>query len=68
MKDCKKDCKFCDSLKEKRHKCGMGKSQMAMSIEVPLRTYQQWEAGDRTPPKWCQDMVIERIGSFEAEV
>ena len=35
--------------------------RLADLLGAPYRTVEDWNAGCRTPPKWLQNLVIEKI-------
>jgi transcriptional regulator with XRE-family HTH domain len=48
-------------LKELRTKANLTQKQAAELLGVPFRTYQDWEYGKRTPPKYVLKMVIDKL-------
>ncbi|MGI6270562.1 MAG: helix-turn-helix domain-containing protein [Candidatus Howiella sp.] len=52
------------SIKELRKETGMSQSKFAEKFEIPVRTLQKWEIGERTPPSYINKM-IEKILEME---
>lgn len=44
-----------------RKKAGLSIKELADLLKAPYRTVQDWNAGRRMPPKWVQDLVIDKI-------
>lgn len=49
------------SIKEARLKIGLTQKQAAEFLEVPLRTWEDWEAGKRKPPIWAEKLIINKL-------
>ncbi len=47
-------------LKRMRAYSQLTQEEFAQKFEIPMRTYQKWENGDRTPPDYVVHMM-ERI-------
>lgn len=43
---------------------GMSLKELSVLLNAPYRTVQEWNAGRRTPPKWIQQLIIEKIESL----
>ena len=52
------------NLEKLRHRIGFTQREAAEYLEVPIKTLQKWEQGDRTPPLWAQKMVVEKLNSI----
>ena len=50
-------------IKAAREKAGLSLNELAILLNAPYRTVQEWNAGCRTPPKWIQQLVVEKIES-----
>ena len=46
------------AIKEARH---LTIKAMALALEMPYRTLQDWISGVHTPPKWLQKLIVEKI-------
>ncbi len=47
-----------EELKELRMAAGMTMRQFAALYEIPYRTYDKWERGERTPPPYVIKMLF----------
>ena len=52
---------FADQLKQERERLGITQAQAASLIEVPARTYWEWEAEKTTPYAITQEGALERL-------
>lgn len=50
-------------IKYARKKAGLNVTGLADLLGAPYRTVQEWNAGNRMPPKWVQHLIIEKIES-----
>lgn len=48
------------TIKEIRSLTGLSQAKFASRFEIPKRTIESWEAGERTPPEYVTKM-LERI-------
>lgn len=48
-------------LKEIREATGLSQKYFAESLKIPVRTYEQWETGKRTPPEYVVDLIEYRV-------
>ena len=53
----KKEIDFKDELYEIRKTQHLTQKEMAKKLEIPFRTYQNWGAGYRLPPKYTQEVI-----------
>lgn len=53
------------TIKEICEQYSIGQSALARRFGIPIRTVQQWYAGDRTPPPYVVAMIKE-ILEFES--
>lgn len=42
-------------------KAGLNIKKLSELLEAPYRTVQDWVAGRKRPPAWCQKLIIEKI-------
>lgn len=56
------------SIKESRKAAGLTQKQMSEAFEIPLRTIEAWEAGDRTPPPYVEKLIIEKLERIASEI
>lgn len=55
------------TIKEARKAVGLTQQGVTDFIGIPRRTLQDWEAGKRKCPEWCEKLVIEKILSYETD-
>ena len=53
-----------DKLKQMRSNTGLTQAKFAAKFNIPVSTYEQWEMGMRTPPRYVVNM-IETILDYE---
>lgn len=58
---------FKDKLKQARLKTGLSQAKLADALGVPLRTYESWERGLRTPAVYVQTALLQQIEQLNAE-
>ena len=46
-----------DKLKQMRSNTGLTQAKFAAKFNIPVSTYEQWEMGMRTPPRYVVDMI-----------
>lgn len=51
-------------IKDLRIQAGFTQQQMFELLEIPLRTIQSWETEKRTPPKWAENLICEKLQSI----
>lgn len=49
------------TFSEVRRSSGMNKSQFANFLNIPLRTIQNWESGDRECKDWLLDLIKYKV-------
>ena len=52
---------FAQKLHTMRTEAGWSRPKMVERVGVPLRTIEEWEAGNRTPPEYVQKLVLDRL-------
>ena len=50
-------------IKYAREKKGWNLKQLAEFLNAPYRTMQDWNSGQHFPPRWIQDIIVEKIYS-----
>lgn len=50
-----------NNLKEARQAAGLSQAKMASLFEIPKRTIESWEAGERKPPVYVEKLIIEKL-------
>ena len=48
-------------IKYAMKKAGLNIKKLSLLLDAPYRTVQDWVAGKRMPPSWCQKLIIEKI-------
>lgn len=54
---------FSKELKELRLEKGLTQKSLSELLEVPKRTIESWESGDRKPPEYVKKLIIEKLNS-----
>lgn len=49
------------NVKELRGLSGLSQSQFSKEFNIPIRTLQKWESGDRKPPDYIVELVCESL-------
>lgn len=49
------------AISEARVKAGLTITEVCELLEIPQRTFLSWESGERTPPKWAEKLLIEKL-------
>lgn len=52
---------FSTLLKAARLESGVTQQAAAAQMEIPLRTFEKWESGDREPPSYVQRFVLNEL-------
>ena len=52
---------FKEKLKVARKEINITQEGLAKMLEVPKRTIESWESGDRRPPDYVQRLIISEI-------
>ena len=48
-----------ETLKTIREKYGITQKEASELLEMPKRTYENWESGSRTPSEWVFKLVVD---------
>lgn len=59
---------FPEQLKQLRKEKHLTQKQAYTILQVPRRTYESWESGDRTPPEYVQRFVIKLLQQEETHM
>lgn len=54
-------------IKEARKAAGLTQGELAELLEVPLDTIKSWDCGRRYPPKWVENLILEKLGKIIIE-
>lgn len=49
------------TIKEIRQSTGLSQSKFAAALNIPLRTLQKWEIGERSCPEYVVDLIAYRV-------
>ena len=52
---------FAEQLKTERQRIGLSQADLAALLDVPARTYWEWEAGKTEPHVVCQEGALARL-------
>lgn len=54
---------FSEKLRAARKETGLSQTSAGelFNPPIPYRTWQDWEAGRRTPPEWSWELILERL-------
>lgn len=55
------------TIKEARISANLTQKQMSDLFEIPLRTIENWESGQRTPPTYVERLVIDKLERIAKE-
>jgi len=55
------------TIKEARKSAGLTQQAITDKIGIPRRTLQDWEAGRRACPEWCERLIVEKILQLKEE-
>lgn len=50
-----------NNLKQARQQAGLTQKGMSEQLNIPRRTIEDWERGISTPPKYVEQLVIEKL-------
>jgi hypothetical protein len=53
------------NLKEVRNNLNITQQDVSDILDIPLRTIESWEANKRTPSRWVQNLVLDKILSYD---
>ena len=57
----KKESKMELTIREIRERSGLSRGEMCKLLGVPYRTLQNWELGERIPPKYLVELIDFRV-------
>lgn len=49
------------SIKEARQAAGLSQAKMSTLFEIPKRTIESWESGERKPPAYVEKLIVEKL-------
>ncbi len=51
-----------NTIKALRSQTGLSQTEFGKRLgSIPLRTIQNWESGERTPPAWTLELIAYRV-------
>lgn len=56
-----------NKLKEARIAAGLTQAEMAELFEIPKRTLESWDMGERKPPAYVTKLIIEKLESMKKD-
>ena len=54
-------------LKDARIAAGMTQQEMSDKLDIPKRTIENWESGQRTPPEYVKKLVLRELERIRQE-
>ena len=55
-------------IKEARQKAGISQAEMSKRLEIPKRTIEEWETGNRKPPAYVERLVVAELERIAKEI
>lgn len=55
------------NIKEARKAAGLSQAEMSRLFEIPKRTIESWEAGERKPPAYVEKLIVEKLMQMSEE-
>ena len=52
-------------IKTARETANLTRADLCTAVGIPLRTLENYEGGQRKPPRWVEDLLIEKIERME---
>ena len=49
------------TIKEARKAAGLSQAKMSALFEIPKRTIESWETGERKPPAYVEKLIVEKL-------
>ena len=49
------------NIKEARQAAGLSQAKMSALFEIPKRTIESWETGERKPPAYVEKLIVEKL-------
>lgn len=54
-------------IKEARLRANISQAEMSKRLEIPKRTIEAWETGDRNPPAYVERLVVAELERIAKE-
>lgn len=55
------------TIKEARRAAGLSQAKMSALFEIPKRTIESWETGERKPPAYVEKLIVEKLMQMKNE-
>lgn len=52
------------NIEQARLRAGLNKTEMSKLFNIPYRTLQHWELGERRPPEWAEALLIKELNNI----
>ena len=56
-----------NKIKEARQNAGLTQKAMSDLLEIPKRTLESWEMGERNPAKWVEKLILEKLQNISRQ-
>ena len=56
------------TIKEARQAAGLSQAKMSKLFEIPKRTIESWESGERKPPAYVERLIIEKLRQMKKSI
>ena len=56
-----------NKFKSAREKLGMTQKEISEKLNIPKRTWQDWELEQRMPPEWAERLIIKELVKIKEE-
>ena len=53
------------AIRAARQEVGLSRAEMSRIFEIPLRTLENWESGNRMPAHWAEKLIVEKLESMK---
>ena len=56
------------TIKEARQAAGLSQAKMSKLFEIPKRTIESWESGERKPPAYVERLIVEKLRQMKKSI
>ena len=56
------------NIKEARQAAGLSQAKMSTLFEIPKRTIESWESGERKPPAYVERLIVEKLRQMKKSI
>ncbi len=53
------------TIKEARKAAGLTQKELSDLLDIPKRTVEDWERGERAPAEWAERLIVEKLESMK---